>query len=79
MSQCPPQCPLTNEAASVSIGALLTCKELARLLHREIEIIEWRVYDRENNRLPSSDLTPATVQQIELLLQRRLPTGNTQE
>jgi hypothetical protein len=68
-----------NEASSISIGALLTCKELARLLYRDVETIEWSCYDRENNRLPSADLAPAKVHRIEQLLQRRRPSQQTLE
>lgn len=68
-----------NDAASISIGALLTCKELARFLHRDIETIEWGAYDRENMRLPTFDLNPARAQRIDRLLESRRPTQQSLE
>lgn len=68
-----------DEAASMSIGALLTCKELGKLLKNEVESIEWTTIDREHNRLTPSVLTPAKAEKIERLLERRKPTEQVLE
>lgn len=68
-----------DEAASMSIGALLVCKELGKLLKNEVESIEWTTIDREHNRTRPSVLTPAKVGKIERLLERRKPTEQVTE
>ncbi|VTS01311.1 unnamed protein product [Gemmata massiliana] len=68
-----------DEAASMSIGALFTCKELGKLLKNEVESIEWTTIDREHNRMTPSVLTPAKAEKIERLLERRKPTEQVLE
>ncbi len=68
-----------NQAATISMGALLTCKELAKLIQREIETIEWRAYDRENNPLATRELNSARAERLEKILVRRRPSEQTYE
>jgi len=68
-----------NDAASMSMGALLTYRELSKLLKKDIESIEWVTIDRAHNRAKPSLFTPERMEAIERLLERRKPTANAVE
>jgi hypothetical protein len=68
-----------DEAASMSLGALLTWKELGKLLNKEVESIEWITIDREHNRKQPVVFTPEKVARVEQLLERRDTTTEGME
>lgn len=61
-------------ASSASIGALQVCRELGRLLQRDIESIEVTTYDRENAPRPTINFNTESVRRIDNLLTRRRTT-----
>jgi len=63
-----------RQAATVSIGALQVCRELGRLLKREVETIEVTTYDRENAPRPMAVFTPESVTRLDRLLDGRRTT-----
>lgn len=64
----------TRQASSASIGALQVCRELGRLLRRDIETIEVTTYDRENAPRPTVNFNTESVVRIDRLLDSRRTT-----
>jgi hypothetical protein len=60
-----------RQVSSASIGALQVCRELGRLLRRDIETIEVTTFDRENAARPMVKLNAESVIRIDRLLDRR--------
>ncbi len=63
-----------RQASSTSIGALQVCRELGRLLRRDIETIEVTTYDRENAPRPTVQFNTESVVRIDRLIDRRRTT-----
>jgi hypothetical protein len=66
-----------DRAQGVSIGAIQVCRELARVLDRDVETIEVTAYDSLHQPKPPVTFTPHTAHQLDRLLDRRRTT--TQE
>ncbi len=66
-----------DRAEGVSIGAIQVCRELARILDRDVETIEVTAYDTQHQPKPTVKFTPDTADRLDRLLGRRRTT--TQE
>ena len=64
-----------RKAAEISIGALQVCRDLGKLLRRDLESIEVTTFDRENTPRPTYHMTPATVERLDQLLISRQVTS----
>jgi hypothetical protein len=63
-----------TQASTVSIGALQVCRELGRLLRRDVEFLEVTTYDRENTPRPKVSFNTDSVNRLNHLLDSRKTT-----